>query len=143
MIKRLTRLCGIIIVGLLFGCAEYHKPTTSMLISNGVNITSYKDVSERLNNLEIQKWQVSIFNHNSYPVCIMIKWSLLDLDLHSYYGSVIWLPANQHILRFATIKQHMQELDGVYFTLPPSGYIRELSVKDDTPTKHDCILRRI
>lgn len=112
----------------------FYAPATPDYVVAGsedhVLVTLFKDVPENYRGMQLQTWQASVFNHNDYPVCVLVQWKLMDFEMFSDYSDFTLIPANQQLLHFATMKQQIWNLDGTEFALPPSGYIHSLVVKE-------------
>lgn len=115
----------------------YQSPTSDTVVAgtlDNVIVTLYKSNTETRDNLSLQVWSASIFNHNNSAVCVAVIWKLMDFDLITDYPDFVFIEKNSSIFRYATMRQTIWDLSGTKFALPPSGYIKNMIVK--TPSKN-------
>lgn len=109
--------------------------------SEHVLVSLYKGPSEKQDKIELQVWNATAVNHNDKPVCLMVHWKLMDFSLVTDYGDFTYLKPEQQILKYATMKQQVWNLDGTQFALPPSGYIDNMIIKEpikDAKPGYEC-----
>lgn len=111
----------------------YAEPTDNNVVagnSDNIIITINKDSDIRYHEMDIQKWQASIFNHNDNSVCVYVDWRLMDFELYTDYPGFVFVKSHDQVINFAKMHQKIWDLNGTEFVLPSSGYINNIIVKE-------------
>jgi hypothetical protein len=79
-------------------------------------------------DVEQQIWDVNVTNEWKSAKCVSIIWRLMDFHFETTEPSIFYIEGKEkkHIGRMV---QHVWDIDGVKFVLPPSGQIYGMEVR--------------
>lgn len=79
--------------------------------------------------LKLDLWAIQAVNITLIPKCVAINWKLQDFDFETGLEYEFLIKPNQ-LLKVGRMKQSIWSFDGSNITIPPSGYIESMNIRD-------------
>jgi hypothetical protein len=111
------------------------EPTPGHVIvadKSNVRVEVEKTRPTREEKVDLETWNVNVFNNNSVNQCVSIAWKLMDFRFMSYETTEFFVAANSS----KKIGQMIQEtwiIDGVKIAPPGSGFVKDIRVRGTIP----------
>lgn len=97
-----------------------------------IRIEVDKTVPTREEKIDLETWNVNVYNNNSDNKCVSISWKLMDFRFMSYETTEFFVAANST----KKIGQMIQEtwiIDNVKIAPPGSGFVHNVRVRGTIP----------
>jgi hypothetical protein len=115
------------------GGVEYTSGMVMLGDYGGVFVTAIKNTPiitfDKDYELKQDKWDIMITNGQEKDQCVAIYWKLMDFKFITEHENPFYIKG-EDMIHLGDMIQQVWEIQGVKFTLDPSGYIHWMGVRD-------------